>query len=67
MVSNNLKNLVRSAGEEGLQLMQHLLLWDPQKRPTAAQVCVCACVLIYEHAYVHMYVQMHVLNCIECS
>ena len=58
MVSNNLKNLVRNAGEEGLQLMQHLLMWDPQKRPTAAQVRVCVCararVCVHvDHVYEH--------------
>lgn len=37
MVTNDLKNLVRSAGVEGLELMKHLVMWDPQKRPNAVQ------------------------------
>ena len=44
MVTTNLKSIVRNAGAEGIRLMQDLLMWDPQKRPTAAQVSVCVCV-----------------------
>ena len=37
MVPTSLRTLIPNATEEGLQLMNNLLLWDPLKRPTAAQ------------------------------
>lgn len=37
MVPTSLKSLVRNASDDGITVMQHMLMWDPQKRPTAAQ------------------------------
>ena len=38
MIATSLKSLIPSAGADGIQLMQDMLAWDPQKRPTAQQV-----------------------------
>ncbi|ELU11331.1 hypothetical protein CAPTEDRAFT_20073 [Capitella teleta] len=37
MVSTPLKQLIPSAGPEGLALLRDSLFWDPQRRPTAQQ------------------------------
>ena len=38
-VPTNLKTLIPNASNEAIQLMKDMLLWNPNKRPTAAQVC----------------------------
>jgi len=38
MVPTSLRSLIPSASEDGVRLMADMLLWDPQKRPTSAQV-----------------------------
>ena len=38
-----LKQLIPSAGAEGLALMRDMMYWDPQRRPTAQQVCSGSC------------------------
>ena len=38
LVPTSLRTLIPSAGEEGCRLMTELLLWDPYRRPSAAQV-----------------------------
>lgn len=38
MVPTSLRTLIPSASEEGVRLMSDMLQWDPQKRPTTAQV-----------------------------
>lgn len=38
MVPTPLKQVIPSAGSEGLQLMRDMMLWDPEKRPSAQQV-----------------------------
>lgn len=37
MVPTPLKQVIPSAGAEGLQLMRDMMLWDPEKRPSAQQ------------------------------
>lgn len=37
-VPTNLKTLIPNASNEAIQLMKDMLLWNPNKRPTAAQV-----------------------------
>ncbi|XP_031565066.1 serine/threonine-protein kinase ICK-like isoform X2 [Actinia tenebrosa] len=37
MVQTPLKQLIPNASPEALQLMRDLMMWDPKKRPTAAQ------------------------------
>ena len=37
-VETNLKTIVPSASNEGIQLMRDTMMWDPKKRPTAAQI-----------------------------
>jgi len=37
-VATPLKQLIPSAGAEGLTLMRDMMSWDPQRRPTAQQV-----------------------------
>ena len=41
MVPTPLKNLIPSANIDGLTIMRDMMLWDPSKRPTAAQVRSC--------------------------
>ncbi|XP_061168006.1 serine/threonine-protein kinase ICK-like [Saccostrea echinata] len=36
-VANNLKTLIPNASNEAIHLMKDMLLWNPQKRPTASQ------------------------------
>lgn len=36
-VPTNLKQLIPNASPEAVQLMRDLMMWDPKKRPTAAQ------------------------------
>ena len=38
MVPTPLKQVIPSAGSEGIQLMRDMMLWDPEKRPSAQQV-----------------------------
>ena len=38
MVPTSLQSIVTNASFDGVQLMADMLAWDPQKRPTAAQV-----------------------------
>lgn len=38
-VANNLKTLIPNASHEALHLMKDMMLWNPQKRPSASQVC----------------------------
>ena len=38
MVPTPLKNLIPSANQDGLTIMRDMMLWDPSKRPSAAQV-----------------------------
>ena len=38
-VPTNLRTLVPNASNEGIQIMRDMLMWNPHKRPTAAQVC----------------------------
>ena len=42
-VPTNLKTLIPNASNEAIQLMKDMLLWNPNKRPTAAQVCTNCC------------------------
>lgn len=37
-VATPLKQLIPNAGADGLTIMRDMMLWDPQKRPTAKQV-----------------------------
>ena len=37
-VPTNLKTLIPNASNEGIQLLKDMLLWNPNKRPTSAQV-----------------------------
>ncbi|KAK2172693.1 hypothetical protein NP493_939g00006 [Ridgeia piscesae] len=37
MVPTPLKQVIPSAGPDGLQLMRDMMLWDPEKRPSAQQ------------------------------
>ena len=37
-VATNLRTLIPNASNEALQLMRDMLMWNPHKRPTAAQV-----------------------------
>ena len=37
-VETNLRSLIPNAGTEAIQLMKDTMMWDPKKRPTAAQV-----------------------------
>ena len=41
-----LKQLIPTAGAEGLSLMRDMMNWDPQRRPTAQQVCVVVVVVV---------------------
>ena len=40
MVPTALQSLIPNASSEGIQLINQLLLWDPQKRISASQVSV---------------------------
>ena len=72
-VPTALKQLIPSAGNEGIALMRDMLLWDPQRRPTAQQVsnalfCVRLIVLILRYnvilslLYYDVYLQISVLS-----
>lgn len=37
-VANNLRTLIPNASQEALHLMKDMMLWNPQKRPSASQV-----------------------------
>ena len=37
-VATNLKQLIPSASNEGIQIMHDMMLWAPEKRPTTQQV-----------------------------
>ena len=47
MVPTPLKNLMPSANNDGLTIMRDMMLWDPSKRPTAAQVRVTSFPTMY--------------------
>ena len=38
MVATPLRQIIPNAGTDGLNIMRDMMLWDPQKRPTAQQV-----------------------------
>ncbi len=40
MVPTPLRSLIPNASDEAIAVMTELLLWDPNKRPTAPQVCL---------------------------
>ncbi|XP_067939232.1 serine/threonine-protein kinase MAK-like [Watersipora subatra] len=37
-IETNLRTLIPNAGNEAIQLMKETMMWDPKKRPTAAQI-----------------------------
>ena len=51
MVPTSLHSLVPNASFDGVQLMADLLTWDPQKRPTAAQVEISHYCMTVSHSH----------------
>jgi len=45
-VATPLKQLIPSAGAEGLALMRDMMSWDPHRRPTAQQVRLVVVVVV---------------------
>lgn len=57
MVPTSLQSIVTNASFDGVQLMADMLAWDPQKRPTAAQVINCN----HHGMYTHVIILVHTL------
>ena len=49
--------LCPNASAEALDLLDKILVYDTDARPTAAQVCVCVCVCVCMRGYVWMCVR----------
>jgi len=54
MVPTPLKQVIPSAGPDGLQLMRDMMLWDPEKRPSAQQVGLMVLVVHQSSTWIHL-------------